>query len=130
MFHVTVRSGPGYRVDATARGHTIVLDETAADGGADAGMGPQEAFLAALASCGLITMTMYARRKGWPLEGATVTTTLEPSPAAGQPAKIVQSIELTGGLDEAQRQRLVDIAGKCPVHRLLTGPTVLEERLA
>jgi putative redox protein len=108
---VTVETADGYRVEATHRGHTLTMDEPTEAGGTDQGMTPVQTMLSALGGCAAITMTMYARRKGWPLESAKVTVTLEPAGAPDAP-------------------RLKDIAGKCPVHRMLAGPTVLEDVLA
>jgi putative redox protein len=125
-----VRIADGFRVEALAGGHRVVLDERRDAGGSDAGMTPQEAFAAALAGCAAITMAMYARRKGWPLAGATVTTTVERGATPAEPNRVVQVISLEGALDAEQRERLREIAGKCPVHRFVTGPTTTEERLA
>ncbi len=125
----TVRTAEGYRVEARAGANTVLLDESVAEGGGGSGMTPQEAFSAALAGCAAMTMTMYAKRKGWPLERASVTTTVERAAKPGEPNRIVQEITLEGPLDAEQRERLREIAGRCPVHRFVTGPTTLEERL-
>ena len=126
---VTVKTEDGYRVTATAGDHRITLDEKTDVGGTDAGPGAKEMLLAAVASCGAITMKMYAERKGWPLEGAEIVSTLEPSATPGQPPKVVQTITLKGPLDAEQKERLREIAGKCPVHKTLDGPLVIEETL-
>jgi putative redox protein len=130
MPKVTVESGEGFRVEAATAAHRVVLDESKEAGGTGAGISPQEAFAAALASCAAMTMTSYARRKAWPLQRATVTTSVERGTTPGEPNRIVQTISLEGPLDAEQKERLREIAGKCPVHRLVTGPTTLEERLA
>jgi putative redox protein len=127
---ITVKTLDGYRMVAETAENSVPLDAERGDGGEGTGPSPKEVFLVSLASCSAITMSMYARRKGWPLEGSEVTAVLEPAPAPGQPAKVVQTITLRGNLDEEQRNRLREIAGKCPVHRLVTGPTTMEERLA
>ena len=73
---------------------------------------------------------LYSRRKGWPLEDAVVQATLElPKPGGEATARIVQRVDLRGPLDDAQRARLLQIAGRCPVHRLLERPAVFEEML-
>jgi putative redox protein len=75
-------------------------------------------------------MTMYAKRKGWPLQGARIEATLHSSAAPGEAPRIVQAIALEGPLTDEQRARLKEVAGKCPVHKILQGPTVIEERFA
>jgi putative redox protein len=129
MPSVTVKSEQGFQVSVESRGHRATFDESGENGGEDAGLSPKEVLLAAIASCAAMTMAMYAKRKGWPLEGSEVYATLETA-EAGKPAKIVQTIALKGPLDAEQRERLREIAGKCPVHKIVQGPTVLEERLA
>jgi putative redox protein len=130
MPKVTVTSGEGYRVEASGGTHRIVLDEAREAGGTGAGITPQEAFAASLAGCAAMTMKMYAQRKGWPLKGVSVTTSVERGATAADPNRIVQTITLEGDLDAEQRERLREIAGKCPVHRFVAGPTTMEERLA
>jgi putative redox protein len=130
MPKATVTSGEGFRVEASTATHRVVLDESREGGGTGAGITPQEAFAAALASCAAITMKMYAQRKGWALKGVSVTTTVERGATAAEPNRVVQTITLDGDLDAEQRERLREIAGKCPVHRFVAGPTTMEERLA
>jgi putative redox protein len=120
----------GFEVRARAGNHVVTLDEKAEVGGADLGPSPTETFLTALAACAAMTATMYARRKGWPLEGVDVDAVLEPAGSSGAPPRVVQTLTLRGALDAEQRERLREIAGRCPVHRLATGPTQYEERLA
>jgi putative redox protein len=127
---VTVTSGDGYRVEASGAAHRIVLDEAKEAGGGAAGITPQEALAAALASCAAMTMRMYAQRKGWPLRSVSITTSVERGATAADPNRVVQTITLDGDLDAEQRERLRDIAGKCPVHKIVAGPTTMEERLA
>lgn len=107
-----------YTVRLAAGGHVLLSDEPGDAGGADAGPDPFALLLCALASCVLITMRMYASRKGWPLEG--VDARLIPTRKAAQPLEAVHiELALRGGLSEEQRARLLDIAGRCPVHRTL-----------
>ena len=138
---ITVRSRDGLTHDWTARGHTLVADEPAEAGGADAGPTPYELLLAALGSCTSMTMLLYARRKGWSLEGVEVRLTHDRVHAAdcadcetteGRIDTITREIILRGPLDLEQRARLLEIARKCPVHRTLTSEikirdAVLEE---
>lgn len=86
-------------------------------GGADEGPDPHELVEAALAACTIITIQMYANRKGWPLEDTKVSIKIESETPAG--AVFVRDIAFTGPLTEDQRSRLFEIANKCPIHLLL-----------
>ncbi|MFM8978967.1 MAG: OsmC family protein [Planctomycetia bacterium] len=120
------------QVEARVGDVTLRMDEPVAAGGDGTGLTPVQALLSALAGCTSITLRLYAQRKGIPLEGVQVHVTLQrPEPGAADPTqRIAQHITLSGPLDEAQRARLLEIAGKCPVHRILEGPLALEQRLA
>jgi putative redox protein len=110
-------SGRGpYGLSAVARGHTWPVDEPAEGGGADSGPEPFELLCAALGGCTAITVRMYAARKGWPLDRITVTVTYD-KPA--DRARFAIAIALEGPLDPAQRDRLLAIAERCPVHQTL-----------
>lgn len=110
-------SGRGpYGLTAAARGHTWPVDEPAEGGGTDSGPEPFELLCAALGGCTAITVRMYAARKGWPLERITVTVTYD-KPA--DRARFAIAIALEGPLDPAQRDRLLAIAERCPVHQTL-----------
>jgi putative redox protein len=135
MLEVTSQLKQKLQVEVHARGVASRLDERIEDGGDGAGLSPQETLLAALSACAAMTLRVYAQRKQWPLTGVRVRATLErPAPAAAgapaAPVRIVQHVTIEGALDADQRKRLVEIAGKCPVHKLLEGPLHMEERLA
>lgn len=103
-----------------ARQHRVVADEPGALGGRDGGMTPIEMLLGSLCSCTTITVRMYADRKGWPLaEVRAEARGVRHSTTAGPLDAIELDLTLTGDLDDAQRERLLDIAGKCPVHRTI-----------
>ena len=125
---VNVRLVEGYRAEAGDGRHRVTLDEPEAAGGTDAGMTPVQLLLVALGGCSAITVRMYAQRKGWPLEDVSVDVKLY-RPARETP-RIVQEVTLVGPLDDEQRKRLCEIAGRCPVHKLVDGPLETEERLA
>jgi len=118
--------------DARAGGHRLTIDGGRADGGDDLGPNPTQTVEAALAACATITMRLYADRKGWALTGATVQ--VRPDPDAKQDAHalkaIIKEISIEGDLDAAQRERLVEIADRCPVHRMLTETVSVTSRLA
>lgn len=120
--------GPGFTVRASAGGHVFLADETASAGGADQGPDPFSFLLASLGSCILITLRMYAQRKEWPLERAEARLTPTRSTAAPLEAVDVE-LTLQGALTEEQRERLLDIAGRCPVHRTLAPAVRITKRL-
>jgi putative redox protein len=119
--------------------HQLSADEPVALGGSDTGPGPYDLVLAGLGACTSMTMRMYAERKGWPLEKASVTLTHgkvhaedceECEENGGKIDRIERKIELSGALDQDQRTRLLEIADKCPVHKTLTGPVDIITREA
>lgn len=104
--------------------HVLRADEAVEDGGGDLGPAPPELVLAALGGCTAITVQMVARRKGWPLEGVEVRLrrgTLPPEGNRQGGTLILRDIILDGPLDQDQRRKLLEVAEKCPVHKLLTG---------
>jgi putative redox protein len=104
-------------------GHTIVADEPPDAGGTDTGPSPGRLLAASLASCTAVTMEMYAERKGW--EIGAVEVGVDATYDGHTPTEFVVSVRLPAGLDEAQRERLLAVASKCPVHRVLTGETAV-----
>jgi len=136
---VAARIGPEpYATRIRSGSHALSADEPTDAGGADTGPSPYDLLLAALGACTAITLRMYADRKRWPLEHATVRLTHERLHAkdcdeceseAGYVSTIERAIELAGDLDADQRQRLLEIAEKCPVHRTLTGEVRVTSRL-
>jgi len=128
----------GFAQVIAAGPHQLVSDEPTHVGGSDVGPTPYDLLLAALGSCTSMTVAMYARRKGWPLEAVTVRLRHSKIHAAdceaceikeGRLDYIERSVELTGVLSDDQRARLLDIANKCPVHRTLMSEIHVESRL-
>lgn len=129
---VTVEeNGAPYTQDITTTSHKLAADEPFELGGRNLGPAPYDLLLSALGACTSMTLRMYAARKEWPLEKVSVTLTHEkrPGPDGGKVDYISRAITLTGDLDEEQRQRLLEIADKCPVHRTLMTPPETESWL-
>jgi putative redox protein len=129
--HVTVRETRNGKLQnmVTVGPHQMLADEPVAVGGADSGPGPYDLLLAALGACKSMTMRLYADRKSFPLERATVTLRhskihaedcAECETKQGMLDQIDVGIGLEGPLDAEQRQKIIEIADKCPVHRTLT----------
>jgi putative redox protein len=116
--HVSSAGGPLAQTIAINH-HRLTADEPVAAGGEDRGPSPTELLLGALGSCVAMTLTMYAGRKGWALGDLTVDLT-------GRDENGVYVVErrlgFTAELTDEQRQRLTEIAGRCPVSRRITGP--------
>ena len=108
------------------RNHRVTADEPREHGGEDAGPSPQELLAASLASCTAITMEMYAERKGWDV-GAMVVDVEYEAAQRGSPTRFVMQVQLPKELPSDQRDRLMQIAAKCPVHRALEGEVMFEE---
>lgn len=116
------------RNSVTIRSHELTIDEEADEGGSDAGPNPLELLAGSLAGCVAITMEMYARRKGW--EIGDVGVDVEFSPAErGTPTRFEIVLRLPENLPEDQAERLTVIAAKCPVHRVLDGEVMFDERV-
>jgi putative redox protein len=128
----------GFLQEIVAGAHHLRSDEPVAAGGTGSGPTPYDLVLAALGSCTSMTLAMYARRKGWPLERVTVRlrhsrvhaedcTACETQDATL--TVIDREIVLDGSLGEDQRARLLAIANRCPVHLTLTSRIHIETRL-
>ena len=126
-FAQTVEIGP----------HRFAGDEPVAFGGTDTGPSPYDLLLASLGTCTSMTISFYARRRGWPLESVTVSLhhskihaidCAECETKEGKIDRIEREIHLAGSLTEEQRSKLMEIADRCPVHQTLTSEINIRSR--
>ncbi|MEL6661781.1 MAG: bifunctional alpha/beta hydrolase/OsmC family protein [Pseudomonadota bacterium] len=136
--HVAETGRGAYQVSVQIGEHAFYADEPASVGGADTGPDPYELVSAGLGACTAMTLRMYANRKGWPLEKVAVELTHKKDHAddcerceEGRKVDIFERIlTIKGELDGEQRERLLEIADKCPVHKTLMEPVMVRTRLS
>ncbi len=128
---VVAENGQGrYQQEVRVGQHRLLADEPVSVGGGDAGPAPFDYLMAGLGACTSMTLRMYAERKELPLTGISVALSHEKITVDGKPRdRINREITLSGDLDAAQRQRLLEIAEKCPVHRALSQSLLIESAL-
>ena len=102
------------------RNHIVSVDGTAEEGGDDAGPSPHDLYDAAVGSCKALTVIWYAKRKGIPVEDVQVSVERDASEERKGTYRLRASLKLTGDLTEAQRNELLSVADRCPVHKLMT----------
>jgi len=136
VMRVTEADANGFLQDVQSGRHHILADEPVKFGGTNMGLSPYGFISAGLGACTSMTIRMYARRKGWPLTGISVDIlhAKEHAADAENPGEKVDHFEriihLFGDLEEAQRDRLLAIANKCPVHRTLEQSSIVTTYLA
>jgi putative redox protein len=132
-------SARNFRQEVVVGKHTLVADEPVSAGGGDAGPDPYDYLLTSLGACTSMTVGLYARRERIPLENVTVSLwhsriyardCEECETKEGVLDRIEVEVELTGPLSSEQHAKLLEIAGKCPVHRTLTSEIDIRLRLA
>jgi uncharacterized OsmC-like protein len=137
--HVIVRGGAaGFAQEIEIGSHRLEGDEPVAFGGTDTGPSPYDFLLAALGTCTSMTISFYARRRGWRLENVTVslhhskihaTDCADCETKVGKIDRIEREIQLTGAaLTAEQRSKLMEIADRCPVHQTLTSEINIKTR--
>ncbi len=136
---VVVRLGDGFTTDIKAGNHHITADEPESVGGDNLGPSPYDYLSASLGACTAMTLKMYARRKKWDLQEVTVHLShdkrhcedcIDFEKPSSKIDHFLRIIELEGDLNEEQKNRLLEIANKCPVHRTLMEESRVETRLA
>ncbi len=130
---VVAENGAGrYQQQVTVAAHTFIADEPVSMGGNDAGPAPFDYLLTALGACTSMTLRMYAELKQLPLERVSVTLTHEKIEVEGKGKidRISRRIGLEGNLTPEQRNRMLEIANRCPVHRTLSGNLQIDSSLA
>ncbi len=124
MAKVSVKSGARpYRQEIVADAHEWAADEPLRVGGQDTGPSPYQLLLSAVGTCMSITAQMYARRKEWPLEAVEVSVE---GHTRGGAYEMAISLKFEGPLTHEQRERLAEIAGRCPVKKTLSQPIVFK----
>jgi putative redox protein len=130
---VVAENGAGrYQQQVTVAAHTLIADEPVSMGGNDAGPAPFDYLLTALGACTSMTLRMYAELKQLPLERVSVTLTHEKVEVEGKGKidRISRRIGLEGNLTPEQRNRMLEIANRCPVHRTLSVNLEIDSSLA
>lgn len=120
MIHATARRSEGLAHTVVVDGHETSFDEPLDAGGTDTAPSPTRMLAAALAACVAMTIRLYADRKGWDVDGLEVDVDFPGPPRAGDGTSFAVAVTLPAGLDDEQRERIMVIAGKCPVHRILS----------
>ena len=128
MRAIAKRSNGTFRHTIEVGNHEVTADEPSDHGGTDAGPNPQELLAASLASCSAVTMEMYANRRGWDIGDVIVEVDYEPA-QRGSPTSFRMTVRLPKELPEEQREKLMQIVAKCPVHRTLEGEVMFDEKL-
>jgi putative redox protein len=105
------------------RRHAFAVDEGEANGGEDSGPTPHDLYDAALGTCKALTVLWYANRRQIPVEDIRVTVERDDAEERNGTYRLLATLAVTGALTEAQRQELLYVAGKCPVHKLMTQVT-------
>ena len=126
--HASARQRTKLTHDLKVRKHSLTADEPEDQGGDDMGPSPQELLAASLASCTAITMEMYAKRKGWNVDGLQIDVDYQPA-ERGCVTKFELVMKMPAHLSDEQVRKLQVIAAKCPVHRTLEGEVAFDERV-
>ena len=102
------------------RQHAFALDEPVANGGEDEGVTPHDVYDSALGACKAMTVLWYAQRKQIPVDDIQVTVDRDDSAERQGVYRLRVTLSVGGALTDAQRQELLGVANKCPIHKLMT----------
>lgn len=138
--NVIARNLDNMKVEITSGSHKLIADEPVSSGGEDAGPSPYDLLLSSLGACKVITVQMYARRKGWELESVEVSLDLRREYARDCEDCVSEDnvmvgiidceVSFRGNLSREQIERLKGISERCPVHQILTKEIVIHTRLS
>ena len=127
---VSERAGGKFTQDVKTGRHCLYADEPENLGGADIGPSPYEYVLAGLGACTSITLRMYAERKKWPVDHISVDVSYKMTGFGKDMRSVfIRKIKILGDLDAKQKQRMLEIADKCPVHKMLESETEIRSEL-
>lgn len=119
-----------YKSTINIEPHNIIADEPTDLGGQDLGPNPVELLLSSLGTCKAMTVRMYADRKEWALDAVEISLSIGSQRSEHQETTFINChIKFIGDLDDKQKQRLLMIADRCPIHKKLSNPIVIESNL-
>mmetsp|Transcript_19682 Transcript_19682/g.22809 ORF Transcript_19682/g.22809 Transcript_19682/m.22809 type:complete len:134 (+) Transcript_19682:355-756(+) len=125
-----VLSQKKYLAEAKIRNHFVVIDEPIASGGGDTGPTPVEYMLTAIGSCVSITLRMYAERKSWDVgKIKVIVSQKEELTSQGIKKSLIEEISFEKEITDEQRAKLLLIAGKCPIAKMVKGETKIESKI-
>ncbi|MGE8296652.1 MAG: OsmC family protein [Pseudomonas sp.] len=128
---IQIRNSKGLQQQIDIGAHQLLGDVSPELGGDGAGPDPHDLFDASLGTCKAMTLLLYARQRGLPLEGIDVSVERDDSEEREGNYRLIVELSLKGPLDDAQRQQLLRIADKCPIHKLMTSTDIqVQTRLA
>jgi putative redox protein len=129
MIKITARiTKEKYKTEIKSATNTLIADEPKEAGGQDLGFAPRELLASSLGACTVITLRMYADRKGWDLTDAKVDVTFQWNEEKSK-SVMTRKVALFGTLNDEQRDRLLKIANNCPLHKFLSNPIEIETSL-
>lgn len=128
---IRIHNNKGLQQQIEIGPHLLLGDIAPELGGEGSGPEPHDLFDASLGTCKALTLLLYARQRGLPLEGIDVSIERDDSEEHAGNYRLIVELALRGPLDDTQRQQLLRIADKCPIHKLMTSTDVqIETRLA
>ena len=124
MIKLQKDSSGTFRQRISVDAHELFADVDASVGGENSAPDPHDLLDSSLAACTAITLSMYAKRRGMPLEGINIDIERDASKEKTGEYNLALSIQFVGGLSDEQKQQLLGIVEKCPIHKLLSHATI------